>query len=130
MIKARLQFRPLAGEDCLEPPAPRREGRSLLGGMGGPGIVLCPGGPEPPAVPPIPASAEVSAAALPRRAPSSSGRGSRRKTLRPSVLAHLHTVVSLFQRPVFMPATLSALARLMSYLLPLRPPLWLPTLRG
>lgn len=92
--------------------------------MGGPGVVPCPGSPEPPAVPPIPASARGDST------PSSPGRGSRRKTLLPSLLPHLHTVVSLFQRPVFMPATLSALARLMSYLLPLRPPLWLPTLRG
>lgn len=41
-----------------------------------------------------------------------------------------HTVVSLFQSPLLIPAPLSAPARLTSYLLPFSPPLWLPTFRG
>lgn len=95
--------------------------------MGGPGPCCAQGSRSPRLCRPSPLVHMVIPQCYPCRAPGSSGC---RRPLRPSVLLHLHTVVSLFQRPVFMPATLSALARLMSYLLPLRPPLWLPTFRG
>ena len=112
----------------LETPVPPREALSLRRGQAGLASPSARAEPEPPTVPPVPTSARgdsrsVASSPPPRAAPGGKRCG------RP-VLPHLYTVVSLFQRPVFMPATLSALARLMSYLLPLRPPLGLATLSG
>lgn len=92
------------------------------------GASLGPPGPaSPPALTPV---VHVATLPAPRGHPRAHPRRATLQRRGRRVLPLPHTVVSLFQRPVLIPATPSALARLTSYLLPLRPPLWLATLRG